>query len=312
VKAGALRFLVCPACRVDLVLAVDRAAGEEILEGTLSCPACVRVYPVTRGVPRFVDRGQYAESFGFQWTRFRTVQLDSVNGTDQSARELDATTGWTEADLRGQLVLDAGVGAGRFAEVVARRGGEVVGVDLTAAVDAAYANLGALPGVHLVQADIFAMPFRDGTFDFAYSVGVLHHTPDSRAAFARVAAAVRKGGQVAIYLYAAYGNWYRGSDLLRRLTTRLPLPLVFWLSAAAVPLHYVYRLPILGRLLRLVAPISPHPDPRWRWLDTFDWYTPRYQWKHFYPEVLRWFRTEGFTDIEVFDAPIRLRGVKAG
>jgi SAM-dependent methyltransferase len=311
-KRAALAFLVCPACRVDLALTADALQGNEVLEGALTCAACGRTYPITRGVPRFVAAGQYAESFGFQWTRFRTVQLDSVNGTDQSARELDATTGWTEADLRGRLVLDAGVGAGRFAEVVARRRAEVVGVDLTAAVDAAYANLGALPAVHLVQADIFALPFRDGTFDFAYSVGVLHHTPNPRGAFARVAATVRKGGQMAIYVYAGYGNWYRGSDLLRRVTTRLPLRLVFWLSAAAVPLHYVYRLPVIGWLLRLGAPISPHPDARWRWLDTFDWYTPQYQWKHFYPEVLRWFRTEGFTDVEVFDAPIRLRGVKAG
>jgi hypothetical protein len=54
-----------------------------------------------------------------------------------------------------------------------------------------------------------------------------------------------------------------------------------------------------------------HPDWRWRWLDTFDWYTPRYQWKLLYPEVFRWFRESGFQEIEIFDGPIRMRGRKA-
>ena len=116
-------------------------------------------YAIGGGVPRFVDAGAYASSFGYQWNRFRTVQLDSVNGSWESARTLAATSGWTDEDYRGRLVLDAGVGAGRYAEVVADRGGEVVGVDLTRAVDAAYANVGRRPGVHLIQADIFAMPF---------------------------------------------------------------------------------------------------------------------------------------------------------
>ena len=116
-----------------------------------------------------------------------------MSGSDESERTLEATTGWTEADYRGRLVLDAGVGAGRFAEVVANKGGEVVGVDLSRAIDAAYENIGRRPNVHLVQADIMAMPFRDGTFDLAYSVGVLHHTPDPERAFGRVAAVRPQG-----------------------------------------------------------------------------------------------------------------------
>jgi len=311
-KTAVLRFLVCPVCRVDLRLSSHVEDRGEILEGRLTCTACGAEYSITRGVPRFVPSGAYASSFGFQWTRFRTVQLDSYNGTDQSAREFASTTGWGVETCRGRVVLDAGVGAGRFAEVVAAMGAEVVGVDLTTAVDAAYLNIGQRARVHLVQADIFALPFRDGTFDLAYSIGVLHHTPDPRAAFARVATTVRKGGEVAVYLYAGYGPWFRGSDLLRRVTTRLPLRVMFWLSAAAVPLAFVYRVPVVGRLLRLAVPISLHPDWRWRWLNTFDWYTPTYQWKLLYPEVLRWFREEGFGEVEVFDDPIRVRGAKAG
>lgn len=310
-KRPALRFLVCPACQDGLELQASLEDGPEVLEGRLLSPGCGREYPVLRGVPRFVDSGAYAASFGLQWQRFRRVQLDSANGLRESEKALAASTGWTEADYRGRLVLDAGVGAGRFAEVVADKGGEVVGIDLTTAVDAAYASLGRREGVHLMQADIFAMPFRPGTFDLAYSIGVLHHTPDTRAAFERVAAAVKPGGGLAVYLYARYGPDHHVSDAIRKLTTRLPPRLMLALSAVAVPLYYPYRLPGVGKLLSFLAPVSMHPDWRWRWLNTFDWYTPRYQWKLLYPEVFRWFRDNGFDDVEIFDEPIRMRGLKS-
>jgi len=67
---------------------------------------------------------------------------------------------------------------------------------------------------------------------------------------------------------------------------------------------------VVGCIFRVILPISLHPNWRWRWLDTFDWYTPTYQWKMLYPEVFRWFRTNGFLDIDVFDEPICMRGVK--
>ncbi len=309
-KREALKLLVCPACKSELRLRAQSTQGREVVEGALSCRQCGADYPVSRGVPRFVRRGAYASSFGYQWNRFRQVQLDSVNRTTESERTLETTTGWTQQDYRGRLVLDAGVGAGRFAQVVANKGAEVVGVDLTDAVDAAYSNIGRLDRVHIVQADIFAMPFRDGTFDLAYSIGVLHHTPDPPAAFARVAATVKKGGGLAVFLYARYGPGHHCSDAIRRITTRLPLRLMFGLSAASIPLYWLYRVPVVGKVLQLLCPISLHAHWCWRWLDTFDWYTPQYQWKFLYPEVFRWFRANGFHDVEIFDEPIRMRGIR--
>jgi hypothetical protein len=83
------------------------------------------------------------------------------------------------------------------------------------------------------------------------------------------------------------------------------------ISAVAIPLYYVYRVPLIGKLLHLLFPISMEQNWRWRWLDTFDWYTPKYQWKFLYPEIFRWFRENRFKEIEIFDGPIRMRGVKA-
>lgn len=309
-KPEALKFLVCPTCRTELELKTQFRDGVEVIVGHLLCRDCGKGYPIVQGVPRFVSADAYASSFGYQWNRFRTVQLDSMNGTNESETSLEATTGWKGEDYRNRLVLDAGVGAGRFAEIVVRKGGEVVGIDLTTAIDAAYANIGRHERVHLIQADIFAMPFRKETFDLAYAIGVLHHTPDPRTAFERVARTVKKGGGFAVFLYAAYGPGYHGSDLIRKVTTRLPSNLTLGLAAVSIPLCYLYRIPVLGNLLHLLIPISLHPNWRWRWLDTFDWYTPAYQWKFLYPEVIRWFRASGFLDITAFDDPVRLRGVK--
>src|SRR5258705_3664467 len=178
-KARLQQLLACPRCKGELALKADESNGDEILAGLLRCASCGVDFPIRGGIPRFVGGDAYAESFGDEWHRFRTVQMDSANGTRESADGFRLKTGLGREDVRGRLVLDAGVGAGRYAEVMTRWGAEVVGVDLTRAVDAAAQNLRGVPTAHLVQADIFALPFSDETFDLAYSIGVLHHTPDT-------------------------------------------------------------------------------------------------------------------------------------
>src|SRR5262249_45432024 len=148
-------------------------------------------------------------------------------------------------------------------------------------------------------------------FDLVYSIGVLHHTPDTKAAFTKAAEMVKPGGGLAVYLYDRYGLSYHFSDMIRVVSTRLPLKLVFFLSAVAIPLYYVYRIPKFGSICFTVFPISMHRNWRWRWLDTFDWYTPKHQCKLFYPDVHRWFRQHGFHRITIFDEPIRMSGKKS-
>jgi len=301
---------VCPACKGDLSVRADEVAAGDIVSGALMCGPCRKTYPVRAGIPRFVDQDAYAESFGDEWHRFRTVQIDSLNGTTESQDGFRLKTGLIPDDLHGRLVLDAGVGAGRYSEVMALWGAEVVGVDLTRAVDAAAQNLRNYPTAHLVQADIFALPFRDETFDVAYSIGVLHHTPDTATAFRHVAAVVKKGGLLAVYVYQAAGLARYVSDIFRAITTRLPRQVVHYLSTAAIPLYFLHRIPVIGRISQTLLPTNVHPSWRGRWLDTFDWYTPKYQWKHRYPEVIRWFREAGFSDLYVADEPICIRGLK--
>jgi len=101
--------------------------------------------------------------------------------------------------LSGKSVLEVGIGIGAFADHLATTAGcEVVGVDLGYAVDAAQTAFGNNPFLHTVQASAFAPPFRDASFDFVYSFGVLHHTYSTKTAFDRVSRLPRKGGRLFI------------------------------------------------------------------------------------------------------------------
>lgn len=309
VKRSLLRWLRCPTCQALLEPETD---ADPIVQGVLACTRGHR-FPVVRGVPRFVQQDAYTTSFSYEWQRFSRTQLDSQTGRTDTRDRLQASLNFPLEHLRGKLVLDAGCGMGRFAEIVHQYGGEYVGFDYSFAIDAAAANVGHLPGVHLVQADIFALPFASDTFDLVISLGVLHHTPDPRRAFASLPRVVKPGGCLSITVYDAGNKVYvLNSRFWRRFSTRLPRRALHLASYAAAPLYYLWTLPGLGWLLRSLAFISLERDWRWRVLDTFDWYSPRYMSWHTHHEVFGWFKENGLERIEVLAPSVSQIGVKRG
>jgi SAM-dependent methyltransferase len=305
-KESLLVWLRCPDCGQGLRLESETRDGDEVMEGRLRC-ACGQQFPVKRGVPRFATADAGVENFSFQWLRHRTTQLDSAGRTESSDTFAQKTG--LAGDLAGRLVLDVGVGTGRFADIAHRAGAEVVGVDLSFAVESAFENVGRRPRVHIVQADLFRLPFAPGTFDVVYSIGVLHHTPDCRKAFHAAAQATKSGGLLSVWLYHAYHGNPGAIRLYRSLAQHLPIRALYLLCYLAVPAYYLYKVPVLRGLLAQLGPtFSLHPDWRWRVLDTFDWYGPRYQSHHTYAEVFGWYREAGFRDIDVLADPVSFRG----
>jgi len=306
-KPDFVEILACPKCGGQLAL----TGGEPSDEVELGAMGCERghSFPIVGGIPRFVDSELYVQNFGFEWNVHAGTQLDS-EGSDESEEAFRLKTGFTPEMLAGKLLLDVGCGMGRYSDVASRWGATVVGIDLSRAVEAAQRNVGRRPRVHIAQANIFELPFREGTFDFIFSLGVLHHTPNTKAAFDCLPKLLRGGGSIAIWLYSSYGGW-RPSELYRMVTPRLPKRLLHSLTYIAVPLYYIHKIPVLGPLLSFLTPISHHPKAKWRILDTFDWYSPKYQWKHTYEEVFPWFEQHGLTDVRVLGAPIAVRGTKA-
>jgi SAM-dependent methyltransferase len=299
-KAALLQWLRCPQCQAPFQPAAT----------TLTC-LNGHAFPIRYGVPRFVPNAGYTDSFSYEWQRFRTTQLDSRTGRTDTRDRLQASLNFPLADLNGKLVLDAGCGVGRFAEIVNAYGGEYVGVDYSLAINAAYANVGHLDRVHLLQADLFNVPFADDVFDLIISLGVLHHTPDPRAAFSKLPRVLKPGGALSVTVYDAGNKVYvANSRFWRRFTTRMPRRLLHALSYAAAPLYYLWRLPLVGSALRTIAFISLERDWRWRVLDTFDWYSPRYMSWHTHPEVFSWYKENGLVDIEVLEPSVSQIGKK--
>jgi SAM-dependent methyltransferase len=202
---------LCPKCGL--------AVGEVSPDG-LTCASGHSV-PIVGGVPRFVAEADYTASFGRQWNLWATTQMDSVNGTTIFRDRFSRYFGPPEelADLR---VLDAGCGVGAFIELIAPHAEEVIGFDLSSAVDAAQRNVGGLENVRIAQADIVAPPLPPASFDFVYCIGVLQHTPDPEHAFASLSNLVKPGGRLAVWIYERT-RWeaLKPRHLLRRYTSRL-------------------------------------------------------------------------------------------
>jgi hypothetical protein len=87
----------------------------------------------------------------------------------------------------------------------------------------------------------------------------------------------------------------------------------------AVPLFYntqqvLKKVPLVGKpaagLVQDVFPVNRHKDSEARMLDTFDWYSPKYQSKHTYEQVFRWYEAMGMEDMRIGDFSIAVRGRK--
>lgn len=228
-----------------------RREGEHVIEGALACGTCAATYRILRGVPRMapppeqsvVDRN--IAGFGYQWTRGQATMRNSR--LEAAEVFLDFVAPVDAAWFQGKTVLDGGCGTGRFSRWACTFGAaRVVALDYSDAVDVAFEALREVPGALVVQGDLLRPPLARDAFDYAFSVGVLHHTADAARAFAEVAGRVRPGGSVSAWVYGLEGNeWIvRFVDPVRNaVTSRLPRGAMWALSwAIALPLALVLAL----------------------------------------------------------------------
>jgi SAM-dependent methyltransferase len=308
-KETLINILRDPYSGEKLVLSDATYKDGEIWEGRLSCESGARSYPVIRGIPRFVSSDEYTGSFSLEWKIHKKTQLDSETSRE-SWKTFSERTGLSAEELKGKLVLDAGVGMGRYADIALKGGATVVGVDLSLAVESAYENLGKHAAFSVVQADIFHLPFEKELFDVIFSMGVLHHTPDCRKAFASLLRFLKPGGDVAIWVYAWQGFHSIRSNFWRFFTTKIPPSVLYAIIKNGLPIwEFFLKLPMIGKTFKII-PTSGHPIKQWRILDTFDWYSAKYQSKHRWEEVEGWFRKAGLVKIRRLGFPVSIRGKK--
>jgi len=253
-KEKLLEYLVCPQCGRKPSLLVETAQDHEILDGSLTCTSCDRRYPISRGIPRFANLGDVdsdkqatAEGFGWQWTHF--VQEDK--------RYAEQFLGWIKPVrpefFVDKVVLEGGCGKGRHTQLAATWGArDIIGIDLSIAVETAYAATRQLPNVHIVQADIYSLPF-PRCFDYAFSVGVLHHLPNPKAGFESLASKVKPGGHISAWVYGAENNqWITNwvNPVRKKLTSRMDKRILLQLSKIPAGSIYLATKLIYGPLNR--------------------------------------------------------------
>jgi SAM-dependent methyltransferase len=269
-----LKLLACPAC-----------AGA--LAADWSCRGCGVRYDAPDGIPnlrlgadarvdavrRFYEHAPfpgYPPRDSVAWLRARAER-------SEFARLLDRAI---PGDAR---ILDAGCGTGQTSLYLARADRVVIGADLTRAslrLAAAAARRFGLDGVQFVETDLHNPGLRAGAFDVVYSSGVLHHTPDPRASFARIAPLVRPGGTIVLGLYNAFA---RIPLRLRRLVARLS-------GYRVIPFDPVLR------------DRRNEPARREAWLR--DQYQHPEEHRHTLAEVQRWFGENGIEYVRTYPSAL--------
>lgn len=287
-----LDYLRCPSTKAELRLEQAVWRGADIESGMLVTNDDSNGYPIIRGIPRMLPgirtaddlRRVYADSFGYQWNKFQWERA-----VDES--EYFSICDQTPTSLREKTVLDAGCGGGRVSRVMGQYCRRLIGLDLTIAVDRARRHTRELSQCEFVQGDVLNPPFARETFDYVWSHGVLHHTPDTHKGFCALAQVVKPGGVLHIVLFLQTWAPVRFSDsMVRALVRRLPYETGVKVCEMMGALK---QLPF-ARFWKRFLWFSLQPNAELQTYCNFDWYMPRYHHEHTVDEVRSWFRNAGF------------------
>ena len=327
----------------------DRQNNAEVETGVLTCLTCERQYPIINGIPRMLPdnlisnllsyhsdffqehsiklpvppggiplRGKSIAdeiiqakkrtlySFSFQWNVFSEMYevweenfLDYVHPLQPDFFD-------------GKLGLDAGCGFGRHLYYATKFGAEMVGLDLSEAVESAYNNTKQLPNVHIVQGDIYNPPFREGTFDFIYSIGVLHHLPDPQGGFTSLTRFLKTNATMFAWVYGPrYGISQKISVLLRRFTTKMDYRLLyafcfsiafFLRTFSHLPYKVMRKVPSLRGVAEKL-PIKEHHKYPFRVVvaDAFDRLSVPLVNYYTAEQFKKWFNDAGLVDVEIIE-----------
>ena len=309
----------------------------EVLQGVLINRQRKLLYPIHHGVPRMLTfrtgvvdrfREEHSGRLRREFNGFSFANESSKAGESEVLRSFSSE--WTNYDWTGQtywsltptawfkcmrfvleleqkpirdrLVLEAGMGIGGVADYLAREEGcEIVGMDLSYAVDVGYQHFGQNPFLHIVQGSVFATPFPEQTFDFVYSFGVIHHTFSTKTALASLAQLPRRGGRLYVWVYSPHDESRtlirRGmmtlERMLRPVISRLPEKAQAVALAPIIPLYLGHQWWQAKRGDGSVVPYGIREAVH----AARDRFTPRYIHRHTESEVSAWFHEVGYDQL---------------
>jgi SAM-dependent methyltransferase len=248
--------------------------------------------------------------FGEEWSHFDQAALTDVELKtifDSYFRVFP----W-ESLPDGAIGFDLGCGSGRWAKLVAPRIGKLYCIDASPdALAVARRNLAQFSNCEFINQSVDELTIADDTFDFGYSLGVLHHVPDTLAGIRACASKLKAGAPLLLYLYYAFDNrpvWFRllwrMSDLIRRFVSALPFgPRNFLAQLMALTVYWP-----LARLARLIErlgrdvsafPLSFYRDRSFYVMktDALDRFGTRLEQRFTAPQIQAMMEAAGLTDI---------------
>jgi len=287
-KKTLLKHIICPFCKSRFTVnSFDKPkALDSVEEGYLRC-SC-RSYPIINGVPRILPdkflkqildehyswfiqkhkdklpvlvksmvhdsfynkKKKTQKGFGYEWRKF--PEMHDV----YKSQFLDWIMPVDKDFFKGKLVLDAGCGTGRHVAFSTEWGAETIGIDLSEAVDVAFKNTKHHKKTHIIQADIYNLPFKQETFDYIFSIGVLHHLPRPEQGFDQLVKYLKPKKKVSIWVYGREKNFLLmlANPIRKYVLSKLPLPFLY--SSALIFAGFLY--PVCKLIYRPIGKFSPN------------------------------------------------------
>jgi SAM-dependent methyltransferase/uncharacterized protein YbaR (Trm112 family) len=348
-----LDILACPSCHAPLRLSdPPEARACEIETGSLGCTGCGVDYPIRKGIPRLLPRSsglidenqrKTGRHFELEFTALSEEDRDvgdprlveyyfyTRTGMDPAVYEQGETNYYrTElpgdayrpdpSALRDRRVLDGGCGPGRLTRVAAEaRAARVVGLDFGDHIERAARYCADLDNVDFVQGSILEPPFLPGSFDVAFSLGVLHHTPDPRRGCLELARLLGPGGVLSVWVYPPeyWCGAIRGrvNRAMHALVTRMSRDRA--LSFCRRVLYPIGRLQgalaVRPSTKYLAAPlfllsIPRHPHREVMIATIYDYFGPAIISTHDPAEVEHWMHEAGLERVRRLPVPSSCRG----
>ena len=323
-KPSLLEHLVCPSCRSALKLKIRSKVKNEIKEGTLMCSNCDDKFKISRGIPRFVvdttkDFVRTEDAFSAKWKNHHSNHhakdwIEWQKNWFVERFDWKSISKFNKFLKPKKFILDAGTGIGNSSQLLSVHSTSTIfAIDASESIDFAYKKYGKSPNVNFIQADIRQLPFKKSFFDYILSDQVLHHTKNTKTSFNYLTKFLNHGGHISIYVYNKKAPLREfADDFIRQKTVKM---------SVSECTEFSKDMAILGKSLsKLKKKITiPRDIPLlgiksgtydvqrfvyWTFLKcfwdesdnldrsigvNFDWYYPKFAYRHTPSEVKKWF-----------------------
>ena len=324
-KTELLQYLVCPTCKGQISINVHKKIKNEIINGTINCKNCKNTFPVTEGIPRFVvdkskDFIKTEDAFSAKW-RIHHKNHQAKDWIEFQKKWFLDRFGWKSLTQFNdflkdkQYVLEAGTGVGNTAKMLSVNStSHVFAIDASQSIDFAYKKYGKTSNLHFLQADLRELPFKTNFFNYILSDQVLHHTKNTSTSFKYLTKFLAKKGHISIYVYNKKAPIREyADDHIRKTTVNM---------SVRDCTEFSKDMALLGKSLSKLNKkiIIPNDIPilgikagtydiqrfiYWHFLKcfwdpsdnlersvgvNFDWYSPKYAYRHTPMEVKKWYR----------------------